>query len=149
MTRSRIALGAGAVFIAVQLIPVPRTNPPVESALAAPPELQAILDRSCMNCHSHTTAWPWYAYVAPASWLVVYDVNEGRKHLNLSRWGSYPPARQRKKAHAMWEEVEDGEMPLPPYLVLHPEAKLTDAEKATLRAWSEAAAAGGDLGAES
>ncbi len=138
MTRSRIGLIAGGVLVAMQLIPLPRTNPPVESALPAPPELQAILDRSCMNCHSHATTWPWYAYVAPASWLVVYDVHEGREHLNLSKWGAYPPDRQRKKARAMWEEVEEGAMPLPPYLLLHPEAKLTDAEKATLRAWSEA-----------
>ena len=138
MTRSRIGLIAGGVLVAMQLIPLPRTNPPVESALPAPPELQAILDRSCMNCHSHATTWPWYAYVAPASWLVVYDVHEGRENLNLSKWGAYPPDRQRKKARAMWEEVEEGAMPLPPYLLLHPEAKLTDAEKATLRAWSEA-----------
>jgi hypothetical protein len=138
MTRSQISLIAAGAFVALQLIPLPRTNPPVRSALPAPPEVQAILDRACMDCHSHESRWPWYAYVAPASWLVVYDVHEGREHLNLSQWGDYPPDRQRKKLRAMWEEVEEGEMPLPPYLLMHPEAKLSDADRATLRAFSAA-----------
>jgi hypothetical protein len=138
MTLSRVALIAAGVLVAIQLIPLPRTNPPVESALPAPREVQAILDRACMDCHSHATTWPWYAYVAPISWLVVYDTHEAREHLNLSKWDSYSPQRQRKKIRAMWDEVEDGEMPLPPYLLMHPEAKLDDADKATLRAWSQA-----------
>jgi hypothetical protein len=139
LTRSRLALIAGGLLVAIQLIPLPRTNPPVESALPAPPEVQAILDRACMDCHSHATKWPWYAYVAPVSWLVVYDTHEGREHMNFSKWGSYSPKRQRKKTREIWEEVEEGEMPLPPYLLLHPEAKLSDADKATLQAWSQAA----------
>jgi hypothetical protein len=125
------------VLVALQLIPLPRTNPPVESAMPAPPEVQAILDRACMDCHSHESRWPWYAYVAPASWLVVYDVHEGREHLNLSKWDDYSADRQRKKTRAIWEEVEEGEMPLPPYVWMHPEAKLSDADAATLRAFSE------------
>ena len=137
MTRSRVLTIAAGALVAIQLIPLPRTNPPVESELPAPPEVRAILDRSCMNCHTHETTWPWYAYVAPVSWLVVYNVHEGRKHLNLSKWGGYTPKRQRKKTREMWDEVEDGAMPLPPYLFLHPEAKLSDADKATLRVWSE------------
>jgi len=139
MTRSRLALIAAGVLVAIQLIPLPRTNPPVESALAAPPELQAVLDRACMDCHSHATKWPWYAYVAPASWLLVYDVHHAREHVNLSKWGDYTPKRQRKKAGEMWEEVEDGEMPFWPYLLMHPEARLSDADKAVLKAWSEQA----------
>jgi cytochrome c551/c552 len=139
MTRSRLALIAAGVLVAIQLIPLPRTNPPVEGALAAPAELQAVLDRACMDCHSHATKWPWYAYVAPASWLLVYDVHEGREHLNLSKWDGYTPKRQRKKAGEMWEEVEEGEMPFWPYLIMHPEAKLSDADKAVLKAWSEQA----------
>jgi hypothetical protein len=138
MTRPRMLLIAGGVLVALQLIPLSRTNPPVESALPAPPEVQAILDRSCMDCHSHATTWPWYAYVAPMSWLVVYDVHHGREHLNLSKWADYTRERQRKKTRAMWEEVEDGEMPYWPYLLMHPDAVLSSADEATLRAWSEA-----------
>ncbi|MBM4384768.1 MAG: heme-binding domain-containing protein [Deltaproteobacteria bacterium] len=150
MTRGRkLLVGAAVALIAIQLIPIPRTNPPATAPLAAPPELQAVLDRACMNCHSHATKWPWYAYVAPASWLVVYDTLEGREHLNLSTWGERSAKKQAENAREMWEEVEDGEMPLPPYLLLHPEAKLSDADKAVLRAWSQSfGASSGDGGGE-
>jgi hypothetical protein len=139
---SQIALIAVGLLAALQLVPLDRTNPPVEGPLSAPPEVQAVLDRSCMNCHSHATSWPWYAYVAPVSWLVVHDVHEGRSHLNFSKWGTYTEKRQHKKARELWEEVEDGEMPLSQYLLLHPEAKLSAADKAVLRAWSEANSGG-------
>jgi hypothetical protein len=133
----------------MQLYQPPRTNPPVESAMPAPPEVQAILDRACMDCHSHQTRWPWYAYVAPVSWLVSYDTQEAREHLNFSKWGAYSARKQAKKIGEMWEEVEDGEMPLLPYLLLHSEAKLSDADKSTLRAWSQANSGGaGEEGEE-
>ena len=137
MTRSRLALIAAGTFLALQLVPLPRTNPPVEGALSAPPEVQTILDRSCADCHSHATLWPWYAHVAPISWLLVYDVHEGREHMNLSNWQKYSPKRQRNKTREIWEQVEEGEMPLPPYLWLHPNAKLSEAERETLQRWSE------------
>lgn len=140
MSRSRLLLIAGGVLIAAQLVPLPRTNPPVEEAMPAPPEVQAILDRSCADCHTHTTKWPWYAYVAPASWLLVYDVHEAREHMNLSRWNDYAPDEQRKKTEEIWEEVEEGEMPLPPYLWMHPDAELSEGDRETLRRWSKARA---------
>lgn len=144
MRASRIALIAAGLFAAIQVVQPARSNPPVESALPAPPDVQEILDRACADCHSHATKWPWYAYVAPVSWLVVYDTNEGREHLNFSTWGRYSAKKQANKIHEMWEEVEEGEMPLPPYLLLHPEAKLSDADKAVLRAWAQANGAEGE-----
>ena len=142
MTRTRkLLLGAAVALLAIQLVPLPRTNPPATAPLAAPPELQAVLDRACMDCHSHATKWPWTAYVAPFSWLVVYDTHEGREHLNLSTWGEKSARKQAKAAHEMWEEVEEGEMPLPPYLWMHPEARLSDADRALLKRWSESFAA--------
>lgn len=137
MTRARWVAGAAALLVAIQLVPLSRSNPPAESPLTAPPDVEAILERSCMDCHSHATRWPWYAYVAPASWLVVYDVHEAREHLNFSRWGSYAPDRQRRKLEEMVEETEGGSMPMTPYLWLHPEAKLSEADLATLRAFAE------------
>jgi hypothetical protein len=143
MSRSRLALIALGAFAALQLYQPPRTNPPVESTLPAPPAVQAILERACMDCHSHETKWPWYAYVAPISWLVSYDTEEGREHLNFSTWSSYSAKKQAKKIHEMWEEVEEGEMPLSPYAWLHPEAKLGAEDKAALQAWSRAHGADG------
>jgi len=73
-------------FLGVQLVPVDRTNPPVESAVAAPAEVRSILRRSCFNCHSYETEWPWYGYVAPLSWLVAHHVHEAREEMNFSTW---------------------------------------------------------------
>lgn len=123
------------LLVGIQLVPVQRTNPEVVSDFAGPAEVQAILERSCYDCHSNETAWPWYSYVAPVSWLVAHDVNEGRAHLNFSDWG---PALDnpyiRNKIHDM---VASGEMPLDVYLLMHPEAEVSDEELAALEAWAE------------
>jgi hypothetical protein len=134
--RWNLVLLAVGLVVAIQLVPLSRTNPPVSAPLAAPPDVQAVLDRACRDCHTHETRWPWYAHVAPVSWFVVHDVNHGRKHLDFSRWGEYSEKKQRRKARAIWDEIDEGEMPLAQYLWLHPEAKLSDADKATLHAWT-------------
>lgn len=138
MGRKLLIAGAGiaAAFVAMQLVPVARENPPVEEDVAAPPEVASILRRSCYDCHSHETRWPWYSRVAPASWLVASDVRDGRRHLNFSRWNRLDAGR---RAHALEEIVEvvsEGEMPLRAYLVTHPGAALTPADVETLRLWA-------------
>ncbi len=132
----RAAIVFAVLLGLAQLVPVPRENPPVTAEIPAPPAVRALLERACYDCHSHETRWPWYARVAPASWLVAWDVAEGREHLNLSRWDDYDAEEQGELREEMWEEVEEGEMPLWYYLPLHPEARLTADERATLRAWA-------------
>jgi hypothetical protein len=85
------------------------------------------MERACFDCHSNETKWPAYAYIAPISWLVVNDVQEGREKYNLSDWADNPI-----EAEEMIEEIEEGKMPLPNYLILHPEARLSAAEKKLL-----------------
>jgi len=129
--------GTWGVLIAVvliQLIPVDRSNPPVLSDFSGPPEVATVLRRACYDCHSHETKWPWYGYVAPVSWLLAHDVEEGREELNFSAW-SYHANDAKMKAEIV-EEIAEGEMPLPIYRLAHPEAKVTDAELASLRAWA-------------
>lgn len=127
----------GVVFVIIQFVPVEgRANPPVQSDIGAPPEVDSILRRSCYDCHSHETKWPWYNRIAPASWLVAHDVKEGREHLNFSKWDSYSSARKAKLIEEMWEEVEEGEMPLWFYVPLHPEAKISEEDRAILEAWA-------------
>jgi hypothetical protein len=138
---TRLGLVLVGLFAAMQLVPLSRQNPPVEQDLGAPPAVDAILRRACYDCHSNETVWPWYAYVAPASFLVAHDVNEGREHLNLSTWNRLSPDQRREALEEMWEEVDEGNMPLPIYLPLHPEARLTDADRAALAAWVSGAAA--------
>ncbi len=124
------------IAIGIQFVPVDRSNPPIEGEIAAPPEVAQILERSCYDCHSHEVRWPWYGYVAPVSWLVAYDVEEAREHLNFSRWDQYEKEEQLELVEEIWEEVEDHEMPLDIYLWLHRDAVLSEVDRQTLRGWS-------------
>jgi hypothetical protein len=133
----RVAIALFVVLVAIQFVPVERTNPPVKSAISAPAPVQAILRRSCWDCHSNETHWPWYAYVAPVSWLVADDVKHGRKELNLSEWGDYSPAKRTSKADSMAEQVESGDMPLPKYVRIHHDARLSPEDIKALRAWAD------------
>lgn len=126
----------------MQLYPLDRSNPPVVREVDAPPEVKAVLERACYDCHSHQTRWPWYAWVAPVSFLVVHDVSEAREHLNFSDWGRYTPEKARKKIDEILEEVEEGEMPLFYYLPLHPEAELATEDRLAIEEWVSAVNAG-------
>jgi hypothetical protein len=133
---ARYVLGALALLGALQLVPVDRSNPPVTADFDGPPEVEAVLRQSCYDCHSNETTWTWTAYVAPVSWLVVRDVHRARDAYNLSEWGRMDPEDRAELPREMVEEVEDGEMPLPAYLLVHPEARVTAEGLATLRAWA-------------
>jgi hypothetical protein len=123
------------VVVGIQFVPVKRSNPPVLNDLQAPAAVKEILVRSCYDCHSHETEWPWYAKVAPVSWLVAHDVQEAREEFNFSDWGAYDARRQAELAVEMLEQIEKRKMPLPIYIYLHPESKLTGSEIRTLREW--------------
>ncbi len=143
--RRRFLLLALGLLVAIQLVPLPRTNPPVVADFDGPPEVEAILRRSCYDCHSNETVWSWTAYVAPVSWLVVRDVHRARDEYNLSEWDAEDRAELPGK---MVEEVAEGAMPLPPYLLIHPEARVSDADLAVLRAWAGTTGAEPEDGAE-
>jgi cytochrome c551/c552 len=123
-------------FVAAQGVRFPRTNPPVESDVAAPPAVEAILHRACYDCHSHETVWPWYSNVAPVSWLVIHDVDEARHHVDFSTWGTLSEQKRLKKLDDIVEMVQEGDMPLWYYVLMHPRARLTDEDVATLRQWA-------------
>ena len=125
------------LLLLIQLVPVDKTNPPIEAEIPASEEVRTILKRSCYDCHSNETRWPWYSRVAPISWLVVYDVKEGRDELNFSTWNKYSASKQNKKLKEIWEEIDEGEMPLWVYLPAHPKAKLSANDKAILQNWTQ------------
>jgi hypothetical protein len=135
------ALVVGVVLL--QLTNPARTNPPVVNDLTAtnapPPEITLLLRAACYDCHSHETKWPLYSRIAPSSWLVVSDVNEGRRHLNFSVWPA-DPAAVAKKMERINEVLDYREMPPKKYTLLHPEARLTDAQRKQLMDWSDATA---------
>jgi hypothetical protein len=132
-----LLIAAAALLLAIQVIPLDRSNPPVEEEAPAPPQVREILRRACYDCHSNETTWPWYGYVAPTSWLLAYDVSQAREHLNFSTWNRYDAGERRDNLKDAWEEIEDGEMPLFFYVWLHPEASLGDDDLQALRAWAE------------
>jgi hypothetical protein len=122
-------------FVAIQFVPVDTENPPVEADIDTPSEVKAILRRSCYDCHSNETRWPWYSRVAPFSWLVSYDVAEGREELNFSTWSKLSTREQVERMEESWETVSEGEMPLWYYLPAHPEARISASDRDALRAW--------------
>lgn len=136
--RSKILIAVLTLLVAIQLVPIHRDNPPVTAAIETPVDIDTMLRASCYDCHSNLTEWPWYSRVAPVSWLVHHDVTEGRDELNFSEWGDYPARRKDHKLEELEEKVSEGEMPLRLYLPLHPEARLSDADRQTLVEWARA-----------
>jgi len=134
--KRKIAAVLVLVLAGMQLVRCDHTNPPVTAEIQASPEVKAILRRACYDCHSNESRWPWYSQVAPVSWLVARDVRDGRRHLNFSEWGTKSEAVRGKKQLEAGQEIASGEMPMSIYVPLHGEAKLSDADKAVLRAWA-------------
>jgi hypothetical protein len=126
------------LFVGIQFIQPDRTNPPVDpsstfEAVAKPgPEVASLVRRACYDCHSHSTAWPWYSYVAPVSWLVADDVKAARRNLNFSQWHLLGPEMSRTRLKEACQEVREGGMPLWNYRLMHREARLTAEDIKTL-----------------
>jgi hypothetical protein len=128
------AAAIAAFVILMQLVRVDRSNPAVLADVAAPPPVAEVLRRSCYDCHSNETRWPWYSAVAPVSWMVARDVRLGRESLNFSTW-ERDEAQGRESMAEILETVLEGEMPMAMYVRLHPDAALTSADVSVLRAW--------------
>lgn len=130
MIGSLIGVGVlcACLLVFVMLIGAPPVNPPVK---AQPPwdtpQTKALFMRSCGDCHSNETVWPWYSRIPPASILIGHDVNEGREKLNVSEWGSRP-----QDTRELASVIQRGEMPPAIYLVIHPEATLKNDERQSL-----------------
>ena len=119
-----------ALFLLIQLVPYGRdhNNPPVtKSPQFVGAQTEQLFNTSCGDCHSNLTEWPWYTNVAPASWLVQSDVDEGRSVMNFSEWDQPQP-----EVGELVEQINGGEMPPTKYTLIHSGAKLSDAEKKAL-----------------
>jgi hypothetical protein len=136
---NRLFVAFGILYLASQFLRPERENRPPDPKrqLTAPANVQAILDRSCADCHSNQTKWPWYSNVSPISWWLVDHVKDGRNQINLSSFPTTPANRAAHKMEEVCEQVEKGEMPLREYLWLHPSAKLSEADKQTLCTWAK------------
>ncbi len=124
------------IFIAIQFVPVDRTNPPVTADFDGPAEIKDIFKTSCYDCHSNETKWEWYHKIAPASWLVAHDVKEGREEFNFSNWQNMSDSDKSEMREEIWEEVEEGKMPMKIYTIMHRDAVLTTEQKEIIKNWS-------------
>jgi hypothetical protein len=138
MKRKTFAYAVSAVILvlaAIQLFQPDRTNPPLdpkmafESVAKPAPKLISIINRSCRDCHTNSTTWPWYSQIAPVSWLVASDVKEGRAHINFSEWGRLGNEMSKLKLIQVCSEVREGAMPLWQYTLIHSRARLSQADK--------------------
>jgi Haem-binding domain len=126
---------------AAQLIQPNTINPPVNPARSLwsdrriDPRVADVLRRACADCHSHETEWPWYSRISPISWLVARHVSDGRAKLNLSNW---TPSQDQMEE--ILDSVEKSKMPLSSYSLIHPQARLSQADRELLRAWVDGAA---------
>lgn len=132
------------VFVLIQFVRIDRSNPTIdpsriiESVVNVPAEIQQIMSRSCNDCHSNKTIYPWYTQIAPVSWWLRDHIDHGREHLNMSEYGGYTPRQQEHKLEEICEQVESGLMPLPSYLIMHRDAALSEDDKKAICDWANA-----------
>lgn len=138
LTFKKISLFLLFVFILIQFIRIDKTNAAVNpqddflTISSANSEVSKVIKSSCYDCHSNESTYPWYTNIAPVSWWVKNHINEGRDELNFSIWASYSEKRKNHKLEECIEMIEEGEMPMSSYTIMHGEAKLTDAQKLEL-----------------
>jgi Haem-binding domain len=143
--KKKILLGLLAIFLAIQLFQPAKNNSDdqqyhISKKYEVPAEVATILKNACDDCHSNKTEYPWYAHVQPAAWWLANHVNDGKKHLNVSKFTNLKIAVQNHKFEEIVEMVEEKEMPLKSYtwMGLHSDANLTDAQRQTLTSWAKA-----------
>jgi hypothetical protein len=131
ISAGKLILGFVVLFCVMQAIVPAKTNPASDPSMSlravrssGAPAAFAAMDRSCRDCHSNDTTWPWYSSVAPVSWLVARDVREGRREFNMSEFGTYEPKKQQRKLEEACKQVKEGEMPMWIYTIQHPDATL-------------------------
>jgi len=140
----RILLVLAVIFIIIQFFRPARNisevNPvhEVTAAVAVPSDVQNMLRTSCYDCHSNNTRYPWYINIQPAAWFMNNHIKEAKRGLNFSEFATYPLRRQYRRMNDIIENVNDGEMPLPSYLLIHTDAKLSTEQKDKLVAWANA-----------
>lgn len=131
------------IVIVLQFIPANRpitiTNNPDDLLMnnVINSEVALMLRNACYDCHSNESHFPWYAYVAPVSYLIDRDIREGRTHLNFSEWESLKATKKLKLLGEISDEVGDGEMPMKIYPPLHPKARLTDEDRKKIVEWTD------------
>jgi hypothetical protein len=140
-TLTRIVIGLVGIFVVAQFFRPELSNPPSDPSLSVrnykgiPPEVVSKMQSVCFDCHSNETRWPWYSHITPVNYLIMHDVNNGRRRVNFSEWNNYSPGKMKSILDNIYDQVYNHEMPLPKYRWMHPEAQLTAAEVKMICDW--------------
>lgn len=131
------------VFIGIQFVRPAKNvstdkSKNIKNLYAVSTEVETILTKACNDCHTNNTVYPWYASVQPVTWWLDDHIKEGKKHLNFDEYTTYSLRKQFHKMEEVVEQVKEKEMPLDSYTWIHRDAKLSDAERATLTTWAQA-----------
>ena len=138
-----LGIGLALIFIIIQFINrpdklhIPANENDMIAALEVAPEMANLLKTACYDCHSNQPVYPWYANIAPVSWWIDEHMEHGRDELNFSNWATFSKRRRDHKLEEIIEEVEEGHMPLPSYLWMHSDARLSQTQIDQLKAWVE------------
>lgn len=140
----KIVLAIAVLLVLAQFVRPPRHTSDVSgkdivTKIAIPPEVLSLLRTSCYDCHSNATKYPWYAEIQPVGWWLNSHIQEARRDLNFSEFAGYRLKRQVFKLQQISDQVADEEMPLPSYLIMHSEARLTKGQRDMIVAWATAA----------
>ena len=109
----------------------------ISTVYTVPADVDSILVKACNDCHSNNTRYPWYNNIQPVAWWLKNHIDEGKEELNFNAFGSYTAARKYDKVKEIKKQVDEGEMPISSYTLIHRDAKLTDVEKKAITSWSE------------
>lgn len=141
LTKKNIGITLIGILIFIQIIRIDKTNlkvyPPLDFISITKPnnEITSLLKNACYDCHSNEVKYPWYTNIAPVSWWIKHHINEGSHHLNFSIWGTYKSRRMDHKLKECIEMIEEGEMPMYSYTIMHSESKLSKAQQELLINW--------------
>ena len=140
----KILIGLFVLLVIIQFIR-PKKNEgsatgvdDIAHATTVPPNIMSLLQRSCYDCHSNYTEYPWYASINPVGLWLANHINEGKKELNFSEFAKYEPRRKNRKLDEVAEQIEKGEMPLKSYTLIHTDARLTKEQADSLIQWARA-----------
>lgn len=122
----------------VQNVSAEQSPTDIEKKYETPENVKATLSKACRDCHSNNTNYPWYSNIQPVAWWLDGHIRDGKKHLNFSEFGNYPPKKAEHKLEELVESQQDHWMPLDSYMKLHAEARLTSAESQELIDWANA-----------
>ncbi|WP_069659015.1 heme-binding domain-containing protein [Arcticibacter eurypsychrophilus] len=139
--RKKVLLSVLAVLLLIQFFQPKRnvntkaSKSDINNVYQVPDKVKAVLQRSCYDCHSNSTNYPWYSSIQPFGWVMASHIRKGKSELDFNRFGEYSPRRQKSKLKSIRESIKDNSMPLPSYTLIHQSAKLSNEQKNSIYKW--------------